>query len=303
QFVGKKATKANPAIAAPTVIASELMTAWGQTKFFMDASALPHTSATHHPLTDIAAACRSIGLRLVPATKLAAPSVYQNAVAAIVGTDHRGVGLRVDIAQMAKAAQWQPHFPFPPNQTDLIVDLADNLQATAALGAVVVQAFQQLHLGQNWRSVSIAGTSMPENFQGMPSGLHVLPRPEWVLWNSMHGHLPYTLGFGDYATVPVTPPPSGIAWGFPINVRYTLPGGFLICRGVGTTGYGGVDMGPQLTGHAKSIRQNAARTPLAHCWADQTIDAIAAGGGPQGLEHWVQLGVNRHIELTRHLLP
>lgn len=304
QYVGKKATKAHPAILAPNVIANEIMTFWGQSPFFLDATGLPPTNPAHHPMLDIAAACRAIGLHLVPATKLGAPAVYQNAISAIVGADHRGLCLRVDIAQMANASQWQPQVPFPANQTDLIVDLADSVQATAALGQVVVQTFQQLHTGQSWRSVTVAGTSMPENFQGVPAGLHLIPRHEWALWNLMVGQVPYALSYGDYATVPFTPPPSGIAWGFPINVRYTLPNDFLICRGVGTTGFGGVDLAPQLVGHATNITQYGGRAPLGHCWADQTIDKIALSiESPGGLEHWVQIGVNRHIELIRHLLP
>lgn len=304
QYVGKKPTKANAAIPAPNLMASEIMTAWGTGQFFLDATGLSSANTAHHQILDIAAACRAIGLSLIPGTRLGAPAAYQNAVAAIAAADHRGICLRVDIAQMTSAAQWQPQMPFPPNQTDLIVDLADNVQPTAALGNVVVQAFQNLHLGPNWRSVTIAGTSMPENFQGMPAGVHLIPRRERALWNAIVGHVPYILGYGDYATVPFTPPPSGIAWGFPINVRYTLADDFLICRGVGTTGFGGVELAPQLILHADRIMQHAARGALAHCWADHAIDNIALSiAGPQGLEHWVQIGVNRHIELVRHQLP
>jgi hypothetical protein len=304
QYVGKKQTKSHPAIPAPSVIANDIMTAWGQSPFFLDCTGLSPISATHHPILDIAAACRAIGLMLVPVTRLGAPAVYQNAISTIVGTDHRGLCLRVDIAQMASAAHWQPQMPFPPNHADLIIDLADNVQATAALGQVVAQAFQQLHAGQAWRSVTVAGTSMPENFQGVPAGLHLITRHEWALWSTTVNQVPYTLGYGDYATVPFTPPPSGIAWGFPINVRYTLANEFLICRGVATTGFGGVDLAPQLIGHATNIMQYAARGALANCWADQVIDNIALSvASPQGLEHWVQIGVNRHIELVRHLLP
>jgi len=247
QFVGKEATKKHPAVAAPNVVANDIAAAWGQAEFYLDAGALPSAGA-HHPMVHIAAACRAIGLRLIPATRLGAPQQYQAAVAHVVGMDHRGVCLRVDMAQMVNAAQWQAHFPFPPNDTDLIADVADNVQNVLNLGAVVVQAFQNLHMGAHWRSVSIAGASMPENFQGFASGRYTLPRHEWALWNSIHGNVPYGLGYGDYATVSFTPPPSGIKWGFPINARYTLPAEFLICRGVATTGYGSIDMAPSLKG-------------------------------------------------------
>lgn len=303
QYVGKNATKKTPAIPAPAYLAQEVMTACGQSPFFMDASGLP-ASANSHPIVAIANRARAIGLTLVPATRLSVPAAYQNAVASVHGADQRGVCLRVDLAQMANAAQWQPQWPFPVNQTDLVVDVADNAETAANLGNVVQQAFQQLHLGANWRSVTVAGTSMPENFQGVPSGLHLIRRYEWTLWQSLSPHTAYALHYGDYTTVPFVPPPSGIAWGFPINVRYTLDADFLICRGVPTTGFGSVDMGVQLRGHATSIRNYGNRHALGTCWADQKIDSIAAGNAPpQGLEHWVQIAVNRHIEIVRTLLP
>lgn len=75
-------------------------------------------------------------------------------------------------------------------------------------------------------------------------------------------------------------------------------------QGVGTTGYYGVDMDQQLLGHAQNIVNFANRGPLAHCWGDAEVDAIAAGSKPpSNLERWVQIGVNRHIELIRANLP
>ena len=100
------------------------------------------------------------------------------------------------------------------------------------------------------------------------------------------------------------PSPQGIAWGFPINVKYTLANGFLICRGVKTTGLGAQDMDAQLVGHAGTIVAFPTRAPLVHCGGDRHIDDIYSGAtGPGNLETWVTIGVNRHAELVRHLLP
>jgi hypothetical protein len=305
QFVGKKATKKHPAIPAANVIANEIMTAWGTAPFYLDASALSATPSGHHPIVDIANACRAIGLNLIPATPLHVAAPYQHGVQAVVTADNRGVALRVDLNEFSTAAQWMSHWPFQLGATDLVVDVEDNAPMVATLGAAVTNVFLALPSAGQWRSVTIAGTSMPENFTGFVAGKHLIPRAEVVVWQRLNSaQLPYQIDFGDYATVSTAPAPSGIAWGFPINVRYTLAGDFLVCRGVATTGFGGIDMAPQLTGHAAMIVQHGGRGPLAHCWADGTIDVIAANGtGPQGLEHWVQLGVNRHIELVRNLLP
>ncbi len=230
---------------------------------------------------------------------------YQAAVATIAAADKRGVALVVNLSEFASAAGWSAEWSHAPGDTDLIVDFRDNVSTVNALGAGLDPTFQGLHGGVKWRTVTMAGTSMPENFIGYTAGLSVIPRVEFALWQRLSSlNLPYRLDYGDYATVAVTPAPSGIKWGFPINARYTLPGGFLICRGVNTTGPGAQDMDVQLVGHANSIKGYATRAPLSHCWGDGKVDRIgSAADSPQGLEHWVQIAVNRHIELTRHHLP
>jgi hypothetical protein len=259
-----------------------------------------------HPAIAIAARARAGGLNLTPATSLIAPSNYQQAVSLIVNTDNRGVGLRVGLQGLTSAANWIANWPHPVHQTDLLVDLGNSMITVAALGNVVIgQVFANLHQAGNWRTVTIIGTSMPDSFQGWLAGLRTIPRLEWSLWQSLsNAGLPYRIDYGDYATIPVNPAPGGIAWGFPISVRYTLDGEFLICRGVNTAGLGGIDMNPQLINHAQQIVGYPQRGPLASCWADTEIDTIAANSsGPGGLEHWVQLGVNRHVEMVRSVLP
>ena len=305
RYVGKAATKSHPAIAPANFFAQEMATIWGTLPFFLDASEIPHSGGGHHPFAAIAARARTQGLSLIPATWLGAPAPYQQAVNAAVSVDHRGVGLRVDLQELTSAATWIAAWPHQPNQTHLLVDFGSDVITVAALGNSVTHAFASLHQAANWRSVTIIGTSMPDTFQGWQQGLHTIPRTEWLLWQTICAtSLPYRLDYGDYATVPTTPAPVGIQWGYPISVRYTLEDKFLICRGVRTTGIGGVDMDQQLVTHATSIVQYPQRAPLAHCWADTRIDNIAAGNEPpRGLEAWVQIGVNRHIELTRNRLP
>jgi hypothetical protein len=246
-----------------------------------------------------------MGLNLIPATRLNTPAPYSAAVAAVVAADRRGVALRVDLAEFADARNWVGAWPYQPTDTDLILDLEDNVSRVASFGPAIDGVFTGLYQRNHWRSVTICGTSMPENFTGLTAGSHLITRSEVALWQRLSGiQLPYRLDYGDYATVPVVPPPQGIRYGFPINVRYTLPAEFFICRGVNTRGPAAVDMDQQLFGHAATIAHYGGRGALPHCWADITIDRIAArAASPQGLEHWVQLGVNRHIELTRRNLP
>jgi len=303
QFVGKKATKAAPAIPSPAFFTQQMSYAWGGLPYYLDAAALPVTP-TGHPLAVIAAHARAANQAMIPATTLGASAPYQAAVANAAATDGRGVALRIDLSELAQSATWVSGWGFPLNQTDLIVDLGE-VSAVVALGPALDPSFLGLAGAGNWRSVTMAGSNMPANFQGVAAGLFPLPRAELALWQRLTTiSLPYRLDFGDYGTVSLAPAPSGIAWGFPITVKYTLGASYLICRGVRTTGAGGVDMHVQLLGHAQGITGWTGRGALGHCWADGVIDAIAATATtPGGLPQWVGYSVNRHIENTRAVIP
>jgi len=304
QFRGRQPTISKGAVTAAENFVQELMTAWGTAPIYVDASAVPHSLASS-PITDIAAAAQTVGATVVPATQLDAPPAYQQAVLQVAQTYGAGVGLRVDLQELTSAASWAGAWPHPLGSTDLIVDFADNVAAVYSLGAALDPAFMTVYAAPQWRTITMVGSSMPGNFSGYNAGLFTLPRIEWALWQRLATlPLPYILHYGDYTTVSPNAAPQGIAWGFPINVRYTLVNDFLVCRGVRTTGFGGVDMDQQLLGHAQSIVGWPTRGPLANVWGDTKIDDIAATTDtPGNLETWVQIGVNRHIERTRQSLP
>jgi Beta protein len=189
--------------------------------------------------------------------------------------------------------------------TDLIVDVEDTAEGVAKLGSVLQIVFRNLHRGKEWRSVTFAGTSMPENFQDFArDGVHLIERKEWRIWGDLAGaSLPYRLDYGDYATVPIRDQQTKYSSGFPISVRYTLKTQFLIPRGVRTRGEGSKDQGPQLVKHANTIMKYQGRDRL-DCWADDEIDQIARKEAtPNTLGHWVSIGVNRHITRVRADLP
>jgi hypothetical protein len=245
--------KKHVGISAAQALVNAFTADWGTSPFYVDASELPvSTGSGHHPIIDIAAAARLAGLQLIPATSLGSPAAYTSSCQAVAGVDGRGTALRVDLQELATASSWIASWGMPPTQTDLIADFRGTVGTVLSLGAPAIGVF--LSLAPVWRTVTVAGTSMPLDFSGYSAGTHAIPRSEWLLWQSLStAGLPYQIGYGDYATVSLAAPPSGIAWGYPINVKYTLSNDFLICRGVKTTGRGGVDMAPQLIGHAKTI--------------------------------------------------
>lgn len=283
--------------------ANEAQQTWGAAPFYLDATALAAPSAGPHPLEAIATAARVSGLHLIPATSLTASPAYQAAVSNVHAVDGRGAALRVDFEQFNSVPSWVGGWILPSTETDLVVDVRSSAALVNSIGSTLPGIFASLP--GSWRTVTTAGTNMPLDFSGYAAGVHLLTRSEWALWRRLNGaSLPYRLDYGDYATVSLAPAPPGIAWGYPINVKYTLQNEFLICRGVRTTGPGAVDMAPQLSGHAGTISSHPHRAAISGCWADDMIDQIAAGAAsPGNLEHWVRFGVNRHIERVRIDLP
>ena len=304
QYVGKKATKARAAMTPSEVVIDEIKKCWGTAPFYLDSSLFPPPSTGSHPMVELGMHARTNGLHLIPVTQLDAPVQYQSAVADLIKNDNHGVALRTDLQELTAASLWASSWPHPLSETDLIAGFADNVATVAALGAALDPAFRGLHGAGQWRTVTTMGSSMPDSFSGYHAGLYTIVRSELLLWQRLSSiGLSYQLDYGDYATVATNPPPQGTAWGFPINVKYSLSDQFLVCRGVRTTGLGHVDMDVQLREHAQKIVSYGSRNALAHCWGDKKIDGIAGGlDDPSGLEHWVQIGVNRHVEVTRHCL-
>lgn len=305
QFKVKAATQSAAAVPAPAAFAQEVLQSWGTSAFFLDASSLPSAPTQAHPLISIAASARALGLPLVPVANLGVSPQYIAAIQALDSVDHLGICLRIDMQEAFSLSTWLHQWPFQTSRTDLIIDLGENVATAVALGTLLDTMFQGINSLGVWRSVTMAGTSLPQNFTGFTAGQHLIPRVEAQLWGRLTSlPLAYQLDFGDFTSVTPGVTPTNIAWGYPINVKYTLPNSFLVLRGVRTTGPNAVDMDVQLRGHAAGIVAHASRSRLANVWSDNTIDQIAAGTvGTKTLEHWVQLGVNRHIELMHAILP
>lgn len=305
QFKIKAATKTAAAVAAPLAFAQEISQSWGAGVFFLDCSSLSPLPGQPHPLVLIGGSLRAAGLAMIPVANLGATPLYMAAVQNVDSLDNRGVCLRIDMQEAFSVSNWLHQWPIPTGRTDLVIDFGENVSTAAALGGLLDTMFQSINVHGVWRSVTLAGTSMPQNFTGFTAGQHLIPRVEAQLWNRLTAlPLSYQLDFGDFASVTTGVTPTNIAWGYPINAKYTLPNHFLILRGVKTTGPSGIDMDIQLRGHATAIGAYSQRHRVAHCWGDDTIDNIALGTAePKGLEHWVQLSVNRHIELMNAILP
>lgn len=304
QYKVKKETKLKPAVPSAEVFTDLVLHCWGKGAFYLDATSLPDLPNGQHPLSDICASARTKGLELIPCTKITATGAYNAAARAANSIDQAGVAVRLDLGEVANAPQWAASWFVPLQETDLIIDIGGNTRLVQQILPQAQATVQGLYLANQWRTVTLAGSTMPLDFSGLTQGVHLIPRIEKVIWQIISSNVPFRLDYGDYTTVPANAVSKDIPWGYPINARYTLHDEFLICKGTSPTGFGGVDMDVQLIQHATTILNYSNRNPLSHCWADAQIDAIATGAlKPSNLATWVQYSVNRHIEVVRHILP
>lgn len=316
QFKPRKATLKVEARTAAKAFCDDVKGAWGDGEFMLYAGDLPATEEDEpHPIIAIGSQALEAGLVLTPVVWLDDTDEYKIAAVEVANEGHGGLALRIDLSDMDTASDWAALVT--PENTDLIVDLADSIGVASSLGKAFGDAFANLYAGSSWRSVTIAGSSIPDDFTGVPAGTHRIARKELAVWRSLRERsLPYRLFFGDYETISPNARAPGVRWGYPINVKYTLANDFFICRGIRTLGLPTrpakpgapvkpvkavptMDMGPQLVNHANAIVALPDRGAIPECWGDTQIDQIAAGDiGPGGLAEWVQYSVNRHIELT-----
>jgi hypothetical protein len=305
----KKKASAKPSKKTPPPpsehLAKQIVDSWGKTTFYLDVSDLPGTP-TKHVLDDIASKANALGLSLAPSTKLNAPTEYLAAVARVAKQDQRGAALRIPLNQIASAAAWMGSWPVPFAETDLIIDLGGSVATVLALGAPIYAPFQSLYQASAWRSITLAGGSIPATLSGYTVGCTMLPRAEMQLWTALsHAGLEYVLHFGDYAAIGPDSVTEGIEGPVPINAKYTIEPDFAVFHGVKIKGPGAKPRDVQYRNYANHIVKMPNRHAVAHCRGDQMINKIAASATsqPGSPASWVSYSVNRHIELTRTQLP
>lgn len=309
QYIGPRRSSSKAAktsvISPSEYFVTQVLDAWGPTRVFVDASELSGTTS-RHDFDDIAESARTLGANIVPATRLEAPSEYLNSIMRVSAQDNRGMAFRLTLSEMVAASDWFSRRICDPKKTDLIIDLAGSVSSVAALGVSVAPAFASLYRGNQWRSVTLAGGCIPSTLSSFDHGATAVPREELSLWRLLSAaNLPYRLDFGDYGSISPDASTKSIPASVPINAKYSLSERFLVFRGVKITGPGAVPMDHQLRNYAKAIVAHPTRGALSHCWADGRIDQMATDTsismGNAGV--WVGLNMNRHIEVTRYVLP
>jgi hypothetical protein len=258
--------------------------------------------AGEHPINYVFGRLRELGIEAIPVTALARNDEHRRAVAEAVALDGRGACMRIiaedldDPEQAIDAAlELLADSNIEVDETDLLLDLGELGQNVGPNVLVVDVALRDLREREQWRSVTLAATSVPDVSGYGPDSVNLARRLEWELWQRVLARdLPRSPDFGDYGIfgAQAAGPVSEFAFAPSPNIRYTTDEEWLILKAKSAIRHG-YEQFNQL------CRDLVARTEYAgedFSWGDGYIARCAADeDGPGNASTWIQVNTNHHI--------
>lgn len=166
-----------------------------------------------------------------------------------------------------------------PARLDALVDLG-YISADANDVASVVWLVRQVANAAPWRSVILAGTSIPDSLSTeIPDdSLNAIERRERSLFDAVQAQVEYPLRYGDYAVQHPVPPATGAVPKMRASIRYTAGDFTFVSRG-------GQPIGEMARDQVPSEYQRLATRLYVHppfersecCWGDRFIEELAGG--------------------------
>lgn len=182
-----------------------------------------------------------------------------------------------------------------PEQIDLVLDLGYIKPRPGFTTEDILRALSALPEMHRWRSLALAGTSIPPSLGGFAEdSIGEIIRQEWLAWRALLSHEPDRMpDFADYGIQHPSRPAVAMR-GRPMraNLRYTSGDRFLMVRGkpLKEVGIG------QYRRLCAMLRARPDFRGSTFSWGDAEIAACAGGSPPQGGQrHWRAVGTSHHF--------
>lgn len=257
-----------------------------------------------HPFVYIYENAKEMNIDFIPVTSLNRNTLYNEAVKEIINDNKLGLCVRLcdddfdDIEETLKGIT--DDYSIERKDIDLIIDFGYISPKDQNKTAVVAQVFINSipHL-EEWRSLTIAGTSFPETLSSIETGTTgTIPRTEWLIWNQIitKNRTKITPQFGDYCVanpeiIDIDPRFMNMA----ANIRYTGEEDYIIFRGKSIKRHGGQQnhaLSEQVVNHSEYKGKD-------FCWGDKYIhDCSQKNCSPGNSETWRRVGTNHHLALV-----
>lgn len=302
------------AIEHVALLPEQLMECWGGSiSAFIDLAFVdPECDPTDHPLVRVFEECLDRGIDLVP---VVSPDRSQRFVAATRQVAEKNDGeicIRLPIEEWPQVAgngrieSLLSACGSDPTRSHLILDLGDEVGASASLA--VVGQLGSLPMVDSWKSLTVAGTSMPAIMpQGV--GLHSIARREWANYStirSVRNGLNRLPSFGDYVIAGTTPG-SDVdprIMSISATLRYTCENDWLVAKGGLFKGPAGKSLGASAVPPAASALASSPQFyGIEHCEFDKWVGSVAVSGlGGGNPELWRRLGTRHHLAVVTEQL-
>ncbi len=283
--------------------ASLIAKAWGLTReIFLDFDELPATARLadgSHPVARLLEDARKEKLLAIPVVCLESDSDRRAATKGAVGTDKRGTCVRLFVSDFDDLPDLDlgltdllSAIGTGIEDVDLLLDLRD-----APSTALARNMIRDLPNVAKWRSVVVAGTSMPKTAGGYKRwSINPVKRVEWGAWKNLQsrGAAARKPTFGDYGIGhpdPGTFDPRKMTLGG--KIRYTVENDYLFSKGMKLG-----DDPAQFRRLSKDLVKRPDYSGKKFSWGDGYIADCSAGGPPGNLKKWVEATTNHHLKFV-----
>lgn len=294
-------------------LASQLKNSWNHSNtIFIDALQIclddEETLADgSHPLEYIFDILFKENIVAVPVTGKGRGINYQKAVNLITQKYNNGYAIRLiddDFDDIDSVIEWFINqFDKPLEEIDIIIDnkYIDPKTPIGRMAKLVAGSLLSLPYINNWRTLTVSGTTFPESLTGIPTGQDgSIPRLEWLIYQRLlNTKLPRYPSFGDYIiSNPEYPKIDPRFMKMSANIRYTADDEYLIFRGYSVTipKYG---KWKQTHGLCQKVVAHSKYCGKAYSYGDRYIYDCANGKtGTGNAETWRSIGTNHHLTLV-----
>ncbi len=246
---------------------------------------------------------RIAGATVVPVLGIDRPDAYRTAITKSIQRSS-GLCLRIPLhdngdtrALALKIDQLLADTGMTPPDIDLVLDLqAVTEDRTAHNVTLGMDSITNLHLLDQWRSVTLAGSGCPRDLSDFAANTDgTIERTEWEIWKAIHSQ-EHTIGrqisFGDYG---IAHPIPNDAMGFmnvPVAIRYAIDNEWLIIKKRTIQ----QDSTDQFIDVCKDIMNDQNFSGRVHCSGDAEIYRIARRTSSSGnATTWKRIGFTHHL--------
>ncbi len=278
--------------------ATRIRDGWGAERpILLDAVGLDPRArvAGDHPIVDLFDACRG-RVKAIPVGGLGRGIDHTAAIAGVAAAQGRGAALRLDAADLAAASghqrlteEWLAVVDLAPADVDLVIDLGE-VSEPGHMGSLLAahEALAALPYAVEWRSVTLAGTSIPRlPRNGNSDSEELCTRLDWRLWKMVaRDDVPRSPDFGDRVFAPADSA-SGM------TITYTTGCSWLVVKRR--------RVAPRVDELRAASQLVSARPEFAgreHCRGCAFIVACASGAAPGTPGTWRSLTACHHIHAS-----